>query len=92
MSESCFASASFPHGTRAGLFGELADGNIPQGYFEAFPFTNWTLFDPVHYKITRLSATVHEAGGFAEALCPIKKASRVTLGGLRITASGTIGF
>jgi hypothetical protein len=59
-------AALFPHRIRAGCFGELADGKIPQGYFEAFPFTSWTLFDPVHYKITKLSAVYHEAGLFAE--------------------------
>jgi hypothetical protein len=70
-------AALFPHHLRAGCFGELADGNIPQGYFEAFPFTSWTLFDPVHYKITRLSAVYHEAGLFAEGCLRLGQASEI---------------
>jgi hypothetical protein len=61
------AAVELPHLIRAGIFGELTDGSAPQGYFEAFPFTSWTIFDPVHYKITRLWAVFHEAGLFADA-------------------------
>jgi hypothetical protein len=64
------ASVEFPHRIRAGAFGELSDGNVPQGYFEAFPFTSWTIFDPVHYKITRLSGVFHEAGLFTQGNFP----------------------
>jgi hypothetical protein len=69
-----------PHRVRAGLFGELTDGNVPQGYFEAFPFTSWTIFDPVHYKITRLWGVVHEAGLFAQSNFRVLRCSEIDAG------------
>jgi hypothetical protein len=71
------AAVELPHLIRAGIFGELTDGNVPQGYFEAFPFTSWTIFDPVHYKISRLWAVFHEAGLFADARCRFLRFSEI---------------
>jgi hypothetical protein len=71
------AVMEFPHLIRAGIFGELTDGNVPQGYLEAFPFTSWTIFEPVHYKVTRLQAVFHEAGLFADARYRFRRFSEI---------------
>ncbi|HEX7511301.1 MAG TPA: hypothetical protein VF335_08380, partial [Chitinivibrionales bacterium] len=57
-----------PGACSLGLFGEITDIKVPAGYFEAFPFSSWTIFDPIHYKITRISQVLHEGG-----LCIDKK-------------------
>jgi hypothetical protein len=49
-----------------GMFGEVLQGDIPEGFVKLSGFSNWSIFAPQDYKFSAAQASFYQGGGWAQ--------------------------